>query len=129
MKYIVESLKSVEQVVEDLEAATKRHGFGVLHQHDLKATLDSKGVGLDHECRVLEVCNPGIAKEVLSADMTMNMALPCRISVWEEDGRTWIGMIRPTALLEVLSNDPSLVESAMDVERATVRIIEEARTG
>jgi len=127
MKYVVESEKSVEQAAKDLEAATVAKDFGVLHQYDLKATLDSKGVGLDHDCRILEICNPQQAKRVLSTDMSMNLALPCRISVWEDQGKTWIGMILPTAMLEVLSTDPQLTDIAASVETVTLRIIRDAR--
>ncbi|MBI4574536.1 MAG: DUF302 domain-containing protein [candidate division NC10 bacterium] len=48
-------------------------------------------------CKILEVCNPQRATQVLTANMGVNMALPCRISVYQEGGKTRIGMIRPTA--------------------------------
>ena len=127
MKYVVTSSKSVEQASADLETAVKQHGFGVLHTYDLKQTLASKGVELPHECRILDVCNPRQAARVLSADMSMNMALPCRISVYEEGGQTRIGMVRPTALLAGLSESPSLREVAEEVEQATIRMIEDAK--
>ena len=127
MKYVVTSAKSVEQATADLDAAVKKHGFGVLHTYDLKQTLAGKGVELPHECRILEVCNPRQAARVLSADMEMNMALPCRISVYEDGGQTRIGMVRPTALLASLSESPGLREVAEEVEAATIRMIEEAR--
>ena len=127
MKYVVTSSKSVQQASVDLETAVKQHGFGVLHTYDLKQTLASKGVELPHECRILEVCNPRQAARVLSADMSMNMALPCRISVYEEGGQTRIGMVRPTALLAGLSESPSLREVAEEVEQATIRMIEDAK--
>jgi len=127
MKYVVTSSKSVEQASADLETAVKQHGFGVLHTYDLKQTLASKGVELPHECRILDVCNPRQAARVLSADMSMNMALPCRISVYEEGGQTRIGMVRPTALLAGLSESPSLREVAEDVEQATIRMIDDAK--
>lgn len=127
MKYVVTSAKSVEQATADLDAAVKKHGFGVLHTYDLKQTLAGKGVELPHECRILEVCNPRQAARVLSADMEMNMALPCRISVYEDGGQTRIGMVRPTALLASLSESPGLREVAEEVEAATIRMIEEAK--
>jgi len=127
VKYVVTSGKSVEQAAADLEAAVKQHGFGVLHTYDLKQTLAGKGVELPHECRILEVCNPHQAARVLSADMAMNMALPCRISVYEEGGETRIGMIRPTALLASLSESPSLRDVAEEVEQATIRMIDDAK--
>src|SRR5674476_1090813 len=82
MYYIVETRKSFNQASTDLDSAVKRHGFGVLHVHDLGATLRSKGIAFEEECKVFEVCNPGQAAKVLSIDMRLNMALPCRISVF-----------------------------------------------
>jgi uncharacterized protein (DUF302 family) len=77
MYYIVESGKSFQQASADLETAVKHHGFGVLHVHDLGATLRAKGVQFEHECKVFEVCNPAQAARVLARDMQLNMALPC----------------------------------------------------
>jgi uncharacterized protein (DUF302 family) len=57
----------------------------------------------------------------------MNIALPCRISVYEDGGATWIGMARPTALLASLSEAPGLREVAEEVERATIRMIDLAK--
>ena len=127
MKYIVETKKSIGQAVTDLQQSVKDHGFGVLHIHNLKETLNKKGVEFSNECQILEVCNPHKAKEVLTADMSLNMALPCRISVYEENGNTKIGMIRPKALLAGLSKSKSLMAVADEVERISIEIIEQAR--
>ena len=80
MYYIMETTKSFSQAAADLESAVKQHGFGVLHIHDLAATLRSKGIAFDQECKVFEVCNPVQAAKVLAADMRLNMALPCPVS-------------------------------------------------
>ena len=127
MRYVVKSSKSVDQATSDLEAAVKANGFGVLHQYDLKKTLAGKGVDLPHECRILEVCNPKQAARVLDANMGMNIALPCRISVYEDGGTTWIGMARPTAMLASLSESSELRAVAEEVEQATIRMIEQAK--
>ena len=99
MYYVIETPKSFEQASNDLDAAVKAHGFGVLHVHDLGATLRSKGIDFAEQCKVFEVCNPQQAAKVLSSDMRLNMALPCRISVFTEGGKTRIGLIRPAQLL------------------------------
>lgn len=127
MKYIIESSKSVDQAAQDLQDAVKRNGFGVLHIYDLKQTLEEKGAPIDHECRIFDVCNPQKAQEVLNMDMSMNMALPCRISVYEQDGVTKIGLISPTAMLSLLSDAPGLSDVAKDVEDAIKKMIEEAK--
>ena len=127
MRYVVSSEKSVEQATTDLEEAVRRNGFGVLHQYDLKKTLAGKGVELPHECRILDVCNPQQAARVLTADMGMNVALPCRISVYEEGGQTRIGMVKPTAMLASLSDSLELRGVAEDVELAITRMIDAAK--
>jgi uncharacterized protein (DUF302 family) len=127
MYYVVDSSKSFEQAASDLEAAVKRHEFGVLHIHDLGNTLRSKGVEFSENCKVFEVCNPKQAAKVLDSDMRLNMALPCRISVYTEKGKTMIGMIRPAPMLATLSSDPSLAKVAQEVESKTMAMIEEAR--
>lgn len=127
MYYTVETDKSFEQAATDLDAAVKKHGFGVLHIHDLGNTLRSKGMVFDEQCRVFEVCNPAQAVKVLAADMRLNMALPCRISVFTESGKTMIGLIKPVAMLAALSQDPTLLQVAKEVEELTIRMVNEAK--
>ena len=127
MYHVVDSSKSFDQAATDLEAAVKRHEFGVLHIHDLGNTLRSKGVDFAENCKVFEVCNPKQAAKVLGTDMRLNMALPCRISVYTEKGKTMIGMIKPVPMLAALSEDESLVKVAQEVEAKTMEMIEEAR--
>ncbi|TAL90730.1 MAG: DUF302 domain-containing protein [Rhodanobacter sp.] len=127
MYYTVETDKSFEQAATDLDAAVKRHQFGVLHVHDLGTTLRSKGIEFADQCQVFEVCSPQQAAKVLAIDMQLNMALPCRISVYSQGGKTYIGMIRPEQMLAQLSDDPRLATIAAEVERATREMIDEAR--
>jgi uncharacterized protein (DUF302 family) len=127
MYYIVESSKSFAQASTDLEAAVISNGFGVLHVHDLGATLRSKGIAFEQECKVLEVCNPAQASKVLASDMRLNMALPCRISVYTENNKTMIGLIRPAEMLADLSQDPGIAQIAIEVEASTIKMINEAK--
>ena len=126
MLYIKETSKSVEQALRDLEASISKHGFGLLHQYDFKQTLKDKGFDLPNECHVLEVCNPKQASEVLNLDMAINLGLPCRISVYQQGGKTLIGMIPPSTLLGLISSSAQLHELAEGVERTTRQIIDDA---
>lgn len=127
MYYIVETDKSFEQASTDLESAVKRHGFGVLHVHDLGTTLRGKGIAFGEQCKVFEVCNPVQAAKVLSTDMRLNMALPCRISVFTEKGKTKIGLIKPVQILSALSQDAALAQVAKEVETKTIQMVDEAK--
>jgi len=124
--YIKTTSKTVERATDDLELSIARNGFGLLHRYDFRKTLGDKGFPIDNECRVLEVCNPRQASEVLAADMSLNMALPCRISVYQDGGRTVIGMVPPTDMLGLVSHDPAIAATAVEVERTLRKIIDEA---
>jgi uncharacterized protein (DUF302 family) len=126
MKEIWVAQCGVAEAEQRLTGALMRRKFGVLHVHDLKATLNGKGVPFEPECRVLEVCNPGQAAKVLDEDIDLNMALPCRVSIYEKDGATRIGMMSPKAMLEQLSDSPALRAVAEEVETVLIEAIEEA---
>ncbi len=126
MYYIVDTDKAFEQASIDLEFSVKSLGFGVLHIHDLGETLRSKGVNFDENCRIFEVCNPTQAAKVLSIDMRLNMALPCRISVYTENGSTKIGIIKPAQMLAALSENPALLVVAHEVEEKILQMIKKA---
>jgi len=127
MYYTIETNKSFGLAVTDLESSVVSHGYGVLHIHDLGTTLRSKGIEFAEECKIFEVCNPAQAAKVLTVDMRLNMALPCRISVFTEKGVTKIGMIKPEKMLAALSQNPVLSEIAKEVEKTTIQIIDQAQ--
>jgi uncharacterized protein (DUF302 family) len=127
MYYIVESDKSFDEASTDLESAVKRHGFGVLYVHDLGTTLRTKGIAFDEQCKVFEVCNPAQAGKVLSNDMRLNMALPCRISVFTQGGKTKIGFIKPAQILAALSQDAAITQIADEIELTTIQMVDEAK--
>lgn len=129
MIYTRNSERPVGEVFAAIESEAKAQGFGVLHYYDFRQILAEKGFPIDRECRVLEICNPRQASEVLAADIAINMALPCRVSVYEQDGRTVVGMIPPTDLLRMVSGDPRIEVTAVEVEQAMQRIIEKAARG
>jgi uncharacterized protein (DUF302 family) len=125
MLHVVESTKPLTQLAADLEQAVTRHKFGVLGVHDLKAKMAEKGVPFARECRIFEVCNPHQAKKVLEANLEISTALPCRISVYEEGGKTRLATIKPTALIGLYPN-PELKGVAQEVETTLVLIMDEA---
>ncbi|RDI40087.1 DUF302 domain-containing protein [Falsibacillus pallidus] len=124
--YTVETSKGMDDAVQALEQALKEEKFGVLWDFDLAGKLREKGKDFPSGYRVLEVCNPDEAEKVLSKDKQVGYFLPCKIVVYEEDGKTKIGMPNPTTLIE-LANDPELNEIAADVENRLKKSIDNAK--
>src|ERR1035438_8722982 len=80
--------KTVSETAAALQTAVQANYFGVMQVHNLKETMAKKGVEFPRECLIFEVCQPQQAKKVLDQNMNVSTALPCRISIYEEGGKT-----------------------------------------
>jgi uncharacterized protein (DUF302 family) len=125
MLYVQETNGSIDDVLRKLEEAAAANKFGVLTIHNLKQKMNAKGVEFGPECHIVEVCNPNKAKSVLEADMSISNALPCRISIYEEDGKVKVSTLKPTALLALFGR-PELEPVAKEVEETIIRMIDAA---
>jgi uncharacterized protein (DUF302 family) len=117
--------KTVSEAAAALQAAVQANHFGVMQVHNLKETMAKKGVEFERECLIFEVCQPQQAKKVLDQNMSISTALPCRISIYEEDGKTILATLKPTILLAMF-NAPQLEGVAHEVEDTIVKIMKEA---
>ena len=128
MLIILPTDKTVTEAAAALQAAVQANHFGVMQVHNLKESMTKKGVEFAHECLIFEVCQPHQAKKVLEANMSVSTALPCRISIYEEGGKTILATLKPTTLLAVF-NTPQLKAVAQEVEDTMVKIMKEAASG
>ena len=117
--------KTVSAAADALQAAVQANHFGVMQVHNLQETMAKKGVEFAHECLIFEVCQPQQAKKVLDENMSVSTALPCRISIYEEGGKTVLATLKPTTLL-ALFDTPQLKSVAQEVEDTIVKIMKEA---
>lgn len=122
--YTVETNQSIENAMVTLEEKLKEEKFGVLWHFDIRETLQNKGFEFDQPYHVMEVCNPKEAQRVLSENQMVGYFLPCKIVVYEDGGKTKIGMPRPTALIEMVS-DSSIKEFAQDIEDRLIACIDQ----
>ena len=123
---------STDQTVSEasvaLQAALQANHFGVMQVHNLRETKPKKGVEFAHECLIFEVCQPQQAKKVLDQNMSLSTALPCRISAYEEGGKTILAILKPTTLLAFFYA-PKHAGVAQEVEDTIVKIMKEAASG
>lgn len=117
--------RTVSESATALETAVQANHFGVMHVHNLKETMAKKGVEFAQECLIFEVCQPQQAKRVLDKNMSVSTALPCRISIYEEGGKTIMATLKPTVMLAMF-NTPELEAVAREVEDTMLKIMKEA---
>lgn len=122
---VYDSPHPVDETVERVTAALKEQQFGVLWQMDVPETLRAKGMPFSTPYRILEVCNPKAANEVLSQNLQVGYFLPCKVVVYQDGERTKVAFPRPTSLIGWIG-DPALDPVAARVEDALESAVAEA---
>ena len=124
--YTVTSTKPFDQALNDLEANLAGAKFGVLWSLDVPAKLKEKGVEFNQPYRILEVCNPAKAKQALETDPKVGFFLPCKLTVYSKDGKTEMGMLRPTMVMDVVGN-AGLKEFTAEVDKTLKDVLDRTR--
>jgi uncharacterized protein (DUF302 family) len=86
-------------------AALSAHGFGVLTEIDVRATMKKK---LDVDMpgyRILGACNPAMAHQALAMEPKVGAMLPCNVILREIAGGVEVSAIDPVASMEAIPND------------------------
>jgi uncharacterized protein (DUF302 family) len=107
---------SYENAIEQVTAALKTEGFGVLTAIDMKATLKNR---LDVDFRkytIMGVCNPPLAHRALSNELAVGLLLPCNVIVYEdtEQGGAIVSLGDPIVMIGLIDDNPVLAEVAQD---------------
>ncbi len=101
--YTVTTQKSFDEAVKTVELETKNAGFRVLYVHDITQTLAEKGFQIE-PFKIIEICNAKSAYTVLKADIKIGLCLPCKINVYQKDGKTYISGMKPVILSQFFPN-------------------------
>jgi uncharacterized protein (DUF302 family) len=125
IKYEVKSEKSFDEAVESLKKSLSENKFGVLYELNFKDKLKEKGLEFDSNFKILEVCNPVQAQEVLSRNIEVGYFLPCKMVVYEKEGSIYIGMIKPTELIQMIGSK-EIIALAKDIENVLKKSIDAA---
>lgn len=125
MQYMEISNKSVQEVIDSLKEVAPRYKYGIQHIHNVQETLKSKGIDLGNECQIVDICNPIVAEKFLSEDMSLSIIMPCKISVYSQDGDTMIAMNSLVQLVDDIN--PDLIELAQEVQEQLLEIIDEIK--
>lgn len=115
-----------EEAIEQVGAALKEQGFGILTRIDVKSTLKEK---LDVDFRdyvILGACNPSLAHRALSARPEVGLLLPCNVTVEQADGGVAVKVADPEIMMATggFEDDETITAVATEARRLLSRAVE-----
>ncbi len=121
--YLKETEKPFDEVVEKVQELAKEKGFGVLAVHDIKASLAKKNIDFI-PYKIIEICKPEYAAKALEADINLGLLMPCKINVYQEEGKVKVAGILASVLSSFTEAD--LGELPEKVTGIVKEIVDEA---
>lgn len=113
-----------ETALEEVIAALKAEGFGILTEIDVTSTLKQKMDVDFRPYKILGACNPPLAHRALTAAPEVGMLLPCNVTVsQEDDGHILVSIVDPLVMLGVVV-DPGLEDVAQEANERLHRVAE-----
>ena len=122
---MVELETSHPQAVDQVTAALKQEGFGVLTRIDIHRALKEK---LDVEFRpytILGACNPPLAHRALSASPEVGLLLPCNVTIEEaQPGLAIVRLVNPLAMMKTgaIDDNPEVEAVANEAAERLARV-------
>lgn len=114
---------SFDQAIERVTAELQKEGFGILTEIDVAATMKKK---LDKDVppyRILGACNPKLAHQVMAAEPSAGLLLPCNVVVRQDDaGRIFVEFMDPVTILQ-LADNPAVTPLAATVRETLERVV------
>jgi len=108
MNYTIDRLiksDDFEEIDARTRAALSAHGFGVLTEIDVKATMKKK-IDVDMDSyRILGACNPNMAHQAIGMEPKIGAMLPCNVILRAVDGGVQVSAIDPLASMQAIDND------------------------
>jgi uncharacterized protein (DUF302 family) len=112
-----------ESAVELVKEQLQSQGFGILMTIDMKQKFE-ENLGIDfRKYMIIGACDAFNACKAIMAEENIGLLLPCNVIVYESEGGTVVGVIRPTVAMQMIEN-LDLHRIAKDVERRLKNVID-----
>lgn len=113
-----------DALITKLRNTLNNHGFGIITDIDLKATLKNKLDTDIRRYRILGACNPSLALKAVQLEENIGTMLPCNIVVQDIGDNIRISAINPMESMKVINNE-NIQELAKEVSGILATVINE----
>lgn len=126
----VESGVSYEDVVLSLKVISEGKNFVSPANFPIGEHMKARGQDPQGPLEVHSYCNLGLGAEILMDHPEFVVFAPCRIAIYQKQGKLYLGLDRPTFDLKSIKRPTQRArKAAQELENALIDIMDKARKG
>jgi uncharacterized protein (DUF302 family) len=122
--YIVETNKNFDGAVVSVIKAVEQKGWTLFQIYDIKERLAAKGFE-QKPLKIVEICSGKYANQFLNKNRLISLCMPCKINIFEENGKVKIAGMKPTMISQFFPEVSK--KDAEEVEKDIEEIINTAK--
>jgi len=122
--YIVETEKKFDEAVISVLKEVEKKGWNLFNIYDVKERLAAKGFE-QKPLKIIEICSGKHANNFLNKNKLISLCMPCKINIFEENGKIKIVGMKPTIMSKFFKEIKK--EEAEEVEKDIKEIIDNSK--
>jgi len=123
MIYTVETKISSKEVEKRIEEDAKAFGLMMKKHYPFSQNLPKAGFPIKAHISVFELCKMPIAAKVLNTHSEFSLLLPCRISVFEKEGKSYASTHDLISIFESLDCEPELEKEILGLSKEITQMM------
>ncbi|MCF8347195.1 MAG: DUF302 domain-containing protein [Bacteroidales bacterium] len=108
----VEANQEIEKISQQVPAKCEEYGFTLLTTYNYHEIVENKGFPIKQKVWIYEICVAKTAALMLTSNPNFSIFMPCKLSVYEENGKTIISTMNMGIMLEAVKTDKELYDNA-----------------
>ena len=115
MIFIHKSKLDCKSIENKIEQDSKKINLILKHTFPFSQNLPQNGFDIKEYASVFELCRASLAQKLLNTQPELNILMPCRISVYEKNGVSYISTPDLTIQLEMLGCEEELKKDILSL--------------
>jgi len=111
----VEVNQEIENISQQVRAKCEEYGFALLTTYNYHEILENKGFPIKRKVWIYEICKAKTAALMLTGNPNFSIFMPCKLSIYEENGKTIISTMNMGIMLEAVKKDKELYDNAINL--------------
>jgi len=110
--YKITSNQPIEEISKEVPEACEKHKFALLTTYNYHEIVESKGFPIKRKVWIYEICQAKTAASMLTDFPHFSIFMPCKLAIYENDGKTVISTMNMEIMLNVVKANQELFKEA-----------------